>query len=435
MRLLYLTAGAAEMYCGSCLRDNALASAMKRRGHDVVLMPVYTPTTTDETNVSAPHVFFGGVSVFLEQHVPLFRYTPALLDRIWDSNAALRMASKRQIKVDPASLGGMTVSMLKGAGGYQRKEVDKMLRWLAHEPPFDAISLPFTLLIGLAKPLREALKAPVVCTLQGEDLFLENLPEPWRSESLDLIRRAVPHVDQFFSVSDAYVPFMADYLGIPRAKIVVVPLGISMEGHHVKTPSTTPPFTVGFFGRIAPEKGLLVLAEAYRRLRTRAGVPPTRLLAGGYMLDEHRPYLASVTALFNNAGLTGEFRYAGAPDRAGKIALLHEMDVMSMPATYDEPKGFTLLEAMANGVPVVQPDRGAFTEIVTRTGGGLLVAKDDPDALADGLFALLTDRPRAAALGRAGADGVRRHYTVDHMAGAAETAYANMRMAISGVRS
>ena len=85
MRLLYLTAGAAEMYCGSCLRDNALAAALLARGHDVVLTPIYTPTTTDEPNVSASRVFFGGVSVFLEQHVPLFRYTPAFLDQVWDS--------------------------------------------------------------------------------------------------------------------------------------------------------------------------------------------------------------------------------------------------------------------------------------------------------------------------------------------------------------
>src|SRR5262245_55404962 len=100
MRLLYLTAGAAEMYCGSCLRDNALASALLARGHDVLLTPIYTPTTTDERNVSDSRVFFGGISVFLEQHVPMFRHTPALLDRLWDSNAALKLASKRQIKVD-----------------------------------------------------------------------------------------------------------------------------------------------------------------------------------------------------------------------------------------------------------------------------------------------------------------------------------------------
>src|SRR5689334_13336946 len=175
MRLLYLTAGAAEMYCGSCLRDNALASALRTRGHDVLLAPVYTPTTTDERNVSDPHVLFGGVSVYLEQHIALFRHTPAFIDRLWDSNAILKLASKRQIKVDPAALGEMTVSMLQGTHGHQRKEIEKMLRWLRDLPRFDAVSLPFTLLIGLARPLREALNAPIVCTLQGEDLFLEQL--------------------------------------------------------------------------------------------------------------------------------------------------------------------------------------------------------------------------------------------------------------------
>jgi glycosyltransferase involved in cell wall biosynthesis len=291
MRLLHLTAGAAEMYCGSCLRDNALAASLIRRGHDVVLMPIYTPTTTDEPNVSAPHVFFGGVSVFLEQHVPLFRHTPAVLDRLWDSNAALRLASKKQIKVDPSALGSMTVSMLKGSDGYQSKEVAKLRRWLEHVPPFDVVNLPFTLLIGLARPLRDALKVPIACTLQGEDLFLNNLPEPHRTEAIALIRAAVPHVDLFLSVSEAYVPFMREFLAIPETKMAVVPLGISMDGHHTRTARSSPPYTIGYFGRIAPEKGLHLLAAAYRRLRGRANVPDTRLLAGGYLLNEHRPYL------------------------------------------------------------------------------------------------------------------------------------------------
>ena len=408
------------MYCGSCLRDNALATALLARGHDVLLQPIYTPTTTDEPNVSSPHVLFGGVSVFLEQHVPLFRYTPAFLDRLWDSNAALKLASKRQIKVDPHALGEMTVSMLRGVDGHQRKEVMKMLRWLQDQPKFDAVSLPFALLIGLARPLRDALKAPVVCTLQGEDLFLEGLPEPWRTEALKLIRASIDDVDLFISVSEGYVPFMSRYLGIPDSRIRVLPLGINMDGHTPKTVKEAPPYTVGFFGRIAPEKGLHVLADAYRRLRAKPGAPATRLLAAGYMLNEHRDYFAKVQADIRGWGFESEFRYAGAPDRAGKIACLQEMDVFSMPATYDEPKGHTLIEAMANGVPLVQPDRGSFTEIVRSTGGGLLVEKDNPDALADGLMTLLTDRPRAADLGRAAAAGVRRLYSVDVMAAAAE---------------
>jgi glycosyltransferase involved in cell wall biosynthesis len=433
LRLLYLTAGAADMYCGSCLRDNALASALLARGHDVVLAPVYTPTLTDERNVSRRRVFFGGISVYLEQYVPFFRRSPWLLDRIWDSGPMLRLASKRQIKVDPALLGGMTVSMLRGADGHQRKEVDKLLHWLRHEPRFDAISLPFTLLIGLAKPLRDALGVPIVCTLQGEDLFLENLHEPWKSESLDLIRRQVDHVDLFLPVSDYYRGFMSRYLGIPESKMTVVPIGISLGGYEPlrqvgRDFSPGDRKTVGFFGRIAPEKGLHVLVEAYHRLKRKTAMP-LRLVAGGYLGPEHREYFAGIDKRIDELGLRGEFTYAGSPDRAGKQRLLQSFDVMSMPATYDEPKGLSLLEAMAAGVPVVQPSRGSFPEIVEKTGGGLLVAPDDPDALAQGLMRVLTDPALAGELSQRGAIGVRAHYSVDVMTDAAEAAYGTLSAA------
>ncbi len=427
MRLLYLTAGAADMYCGSCLRDNALAAALKARGHDVVLMPIYTPTRTDEPNVSEPRVFFGGISVYLQQHVPLLRRTPAALDRLWDAPAVLRLASKRQIKVDPSLLGRMTVSMLRGVDGHQAKEVDKLAEWLAGEPRFDAVNLPFALLLGLARPLRERLGVPIACTLQGEDLFLEQLGEPWKADALALIRRAVADVDRFIAVSDYYRTFMTGYLGIDPSRIRTVPLGISMDGHAARPARQTPPYTIGYFARVAPEKGLHVLAEAYRRLRERMAGTPMRLLTAGYLLDEHRGYFADITRKMGQWGLGAEFRYAGSTDRAGKIALFHEMDVFSMPATYDEPKGLSVLEAMANGVPVVQPRRGAFPEIVERTGGGLLVPPDDPAALAAALEELLTDRTRAAALGTAGAAGVRRFYDVANMAGAAERVYEELK--------
>jgi len=390
-------------------------------------MPIYTPTRTDEPNVSEARVFFGGISVYLEQHVPFLRRTPALFDRLWDAPSVLRLASKRQITVDPSLLGRMTVSMLRGTEGYQAKEVEKLFEWLRGEPPFDVVNLPFALLIGLARPLRERLKVPVVCTLQGEDLFLEQLGEPWKADALGLIRRAVRDVDLFIAVSDYYRTFMTTYLGIDPERIRTVPIGISMEGHSPRPAKRAPPYTVGYFARVAPEKGLHVLAEAYRRLRERTPDVPTRLLVAGYLLDEHRGYFADVTRNMGQWKLGEEFRYAGSPDRAGKIALLHEMDVFSMPATYDEPKGMAVLEALANGVPVVQPARGAFPEIIERTGGGVLVPPDDPDRLAEALHALLTDRDRAAALGAAGASGVRRHYDVGHMAQRAESVYQELR--------
>ena len=72
----------------------------------------------------------------------------------------------------------MTVSMLRGEQGFQAKEIDKLLEWLRTEPRFDVINLPYALLLGLAEPLRRELKAPICCTLQGEDLFLDGLGEP-----------------------------------------------------------------------------------------------------------------------------------------------------------------------------------------------------------------------------------------------------------------
>jgi glycosyltransferase involved in cell wall biosynthesis len=376
-------------------------------------------------------VLFGGISVYLEQHVPFFRHTPAMLDRLWDSTAALKIASKRQIKVDPHVLGEMTVSMLKGVDGFQRKEIEKMIRWLRTEPRFDAVTLPFTLLISLARPLKDALGVPIACTLQGEDLFLDNLQDPWKSQSLELIRRHLTDVDLYIAVSEYYRTFMSRYLGLASDRIRTVPLGIRFDGHLPQPVRQTPPYTIGFFARIAPEKGLHVLADAYRRLRTMPGVPETRLVAGGYLLDEHRDYLAGVEQQFASWGLGSHFRYAGALDRAGKISLLQSFDVLSVPSVYHEPKGLFLLEAMANGVPVVQPAHGAFPEIIDRTGGGITVPSGDIDGLARALFDLLVDRDRAARLGQAGADGVRRHYGLDQMVGAAERAYEELKRASS----
>jgi glycosyltransferase involved in cell wall biosynthesis len=417
------------MYCGSCLRDNALAAALLARGHDVVLTPVYTPTRTDERNVSRAQVFFGGISVFLEQQVPLFRHTPRVFDRLWDAPWVIRLASKRQIKVDPASLGEMTVSMLRGERGFQAKEIAKLLQWLRSEPRFDVINLPYALLLGLAAPLRRELKAPICCTLQGEDLFLDGLGHEYRSESMSLIRAAMAHVDAFLPVSEYYRDYMAAYLGIPPEKMRLVPLGINMDGYGVRPAQRKPPFTIGYLARIAPEKGLHTLAEAYHLLRDRTKGEPARLVAAGYLPPEHQPYLEEIRNKMREWGLEAEFEYRGEVDRAQKTAFLQSLDVFSVPTTYAEPKGMFLLEAMANAVPVVQPRKGAFPEMVAKTGGGVIVEPDNPPALADAYLELWHNPDRATALGRAGAAGVREHYDVGRMAEAAESAYESVRSA------
>jgi glycosyltransferase involved in cell wall biosynthesis len=417
MRILSLTAGAARMYCGSCLRDNALAAELIRQGHDVTLLPFYTPTLTDEVNVSRQEqVFFGGISVYLEQHVPWYRHAPRFLDRMLDAPNVIKAFTSGSISVDARELGALTVSTLRGEDGHQRREIDKLLEFVAGEPRPDIVNVPYTLLIGLAKPLRRALGCPVVMTLQGEDLFLDALTEPYRTQALELVRGQIADVDMFIAVSDYYARYMRDYLAIPADKIRTGRLGVNVGDLSMTTRRGRDPFTVGYFARIAPEKGLHNLADAYRILRHERGLPPSRLLAAGYLPPEHKPYLEGIAEGLRAAGLGDEFVYRGTVERARKVQFFHDIDVLSVPSGYREPKGLYLLEAMACGVPVVQPGHGAFPEMVERTGGGLLARSEAGADVADALYDLWQDPARAAELGRRGAAGVRQHYTVTHMA-------------------
>jgi len=417
------------MYCGSCLRDNAFATELMARGHDVTLLPLYTPTNPDEPNVSRHRVLFGGISIYLQQHLALFRMTPRFLDRLWDSPAVIAAFASRSISTDPKLLGDLTISMLEGDRGVLRKEFDKLLEWLADEPVPDVVNLPNSLLIGLAAPIRKALGRPICCTLQGEELFLDGLIEPYRSKAIDLIRGQIRDVDRFIAVSDWYAPMMSQLLAIPAAKMSVVPLGINLNGYQRRHPDDGV-FRVGYFARISPEKGLLPLAKAYALLRRREGAAPMRLEAAGFMSAAHQSYLDEVKQTLGAAGVGSEFTYHGAVDRERKIDFLRTLSVLSVPTPYDEPKGVFLLEAMATGVPVVQPRRGSFTEIVHNTGGGILVAPDDPQALADGLHEMWSNPDRRNALGVAALDGVRRHYAIQRAAEIQLDVYESLAAAV-----
>ena len=425
MKILSITAGAAGMYCGSCLRDNALAVELLARGHDVTLLPLYTPTNPDETNVSRDRVLFGGISVYLQQHAAFFRNTPRFLDRLWDAPGVIRSLASRSISIDPKELGDLTVSMLEGDRGVLRKEFDKLRAWLADEPVPDVVNLPNSLLISLAKPLRHVLERPICCTLQGEDLFIDELVEPYRANAIDLIRRQAGEVDRFIAVSDYYVAPMARLLAVDPDRIDVVPLGINLDGYEPRRGGDEV-FRVGYFARIAPEKGLHVLAEAYPIFRRRTGGAPVRFEAAGYMSRAHQAYLDGVKHGLERAGVGNDFTYHGAIDRTAKLAFLRTLDVLSVPTPYDEPKGVFLLEAMASGVPVVQPRRGSFPEIVERTGGGLLVEPDNPELLAEALYKLWNDRALAQNLGERGAMGVRAHYSIQRSTDRLLDVYKNM---------
>ena len=183
IRIAYLTAGAAGMYCGACLHDNTLAAALTRLGVDIQLIPTYTPIRTDEQNVSVDRVFFGGINVYLQQKSGLFRWLPAVLDRFLDQPWLLRWATARSSAIDPRFLGDLAVSMLRGEHGYQRKEVRRLCRYLASDVQPNLVVLTNMLIGGCIPELKRTLRAPVLVTLQGDDAFLEYLPEPHKTRT------------------------------------------------------------------------------------------------------------------------------------------------------------------------------------------------------------------------------------------------------------
>ncbi len=416
MKIAYIAAGAGGMYCGSCLHDNTLAAAIQRAGHPIALIPTYTPLRTDEDNVSVGRVFFGGLAVYLREKVPLLRAAPMWLDRVLNRPRLLTWLSKYRDYTDARELGALTVSILQGERGHQRKELEELADWLATAYRPDVVHLTNSLFAGLARELKRRLNVPVVCSFQGEDLFLQQLPEPYREQARHLIRERAADVDAFIATSEYYASFMADYLAVPRHQIEVVYLGINLDGHgneELRLRKVDP--VVGYLARICPEKGLHLLVEAFEEVR-RAFPGGVQLKVAGYLAKKDAPYLRSLVERIERRGWREDFEYVGEVDRLGKIVFLNSLDVLSVPTVYRESKGLFVLEALANGVPVVQPRHGLFPEILRATGGGRLVEPNSPGALAEELVRLLQDAALREHLGRHGQQAVRARFGAETMA-------------------
>lgn len=412
MRIAFITSGAAGMFCGSCMRDNALVSALIEQGHDALLIPTFTPIRTDDPDVSEGRLFYGGINVYLEQKSWLFRHTPRFVDWLFNRPWLVKWAARQAVQADYGQLADLTESMLKGDHGLQRKELAKLTDWLKTEVRPEGVILTNALLSGLVPGVKQALGVPVLVTLQGDDVFLDALPAEARNRCLALIRGNDRSIDGYIATSRFYAEYMANYLGIDRGKIDVVYPGISLKGHGGPAdPEPARPPTVGFFARLAPEKGFHNLVDAFIRLRQRPDAPPAKLKAAGWLGPQHRGYLDTQRDKLQQAGLLADFEHVDCPDHGSKVRFLRSLDVLSVPTQFLEPKGLYVLEAWANGVPVAQPRHGSFPELIEATGGGVIVEPGDPAALADKLAELLHSPDRRAEMGRRGADGVTKKFT------------------------
>ncbi|MGD9646913.1 MAG: glycosyltransferase family 4 protein [Pirellulales bacterium] len=430
MRIVYVAAGAGGMLCGTCLHDNTLAAALRAAGHDMLLLPTYTPLRTDEASQSEGRVFFGGINVYLQQKLALFRHTPWFFDRLLDSPALIDWLASRSTSVDASRLGDLTVSMLAGEHGHQRKELEKLLQWLEALPAADVIHLSNSMLLGMVPELRRRLRVPIVCSLSGEDIFLERLVEPHYSAARRLLRERARDADRFVALNRYFADYMSEYLEVDRDKIDVIPHGLNLAGHGRRggvAEQTSPARTIGYLARICPEKGFHLLVEAFYRLAADDRLPGLKLRVAGYLGGGDRPYFDRIVAEVNRRGLADRFEYVGEVDRQGKIDFLHSLDVMSVPTVYRESKGLSILEALANGVPVVQPAHGAFPELIADTAGGLLFEPENVAQLADRIAQLLLDDELRARCGAAGELAIHERYHQAGMAAAHARMYERLR--------
>jgi glycosyltransferase involved in cell wall biosynthesis len=418
MKIAYIAAGAAGMYCGTCIHDNTLAAALIRKGHDVALIPTYTPIRTDETDVSIDHVFYGGINVYLEQKFSLFRHTPWPIDELLNRPAMLNWLSRFSASTSAKDLGALTVSVLQGEEGRQKKELEKLVKWLKDSYRPDIVELTNSMFVGFAREMKKALGVPILCALQGEDIFLDGLIEPYKSQSLQLLQERALDIDGFIAPCQYYADFMGQYLNVPAEKIHVVRLGLNLEGHGQQRSGVghEPPFVIGYLARICPEKGLHLLVDAFYQLTKQLGADKIRLKVAGYLGKGDEPYFEELRQRIDAWGLTDAFEHWGEVNRNQKIEFLNSLDVLSVPTVYKEPKGLFVLEALANGVPVVLPRHGGFPEWVAETRGGILVEPESPEALAEGLLQLMNDSNERETLGRQGKEAVHRSFNDDVMA-------------------
>ncbi len=424
MKIAYIAAGAGGMYCGSCIHDNALAAALQKLGHEVALIPTYTPLRTDEENVTRAEIFYGGINVYLEQKFSWFRRSHPLLERMLNSRALLNWAASFSASTDARDLGALTVSVLQGEEGRQQKELAHLVAWLRDSYQPDLVQLTNSMFVGFVRELKRELHVPVLCAMQGEDIFLEDLPEPYKSQALQLLRERAQDVDGFIATSHYYAAFMTEYLAVPAEKIHVVKLGINLNGHgQSASRNGATPFVIGYLARICPEKGFHLLVEAFHLLTQKLGRNVIRLKVAGYLGKRDQKYFEAQVKRIEAWGLQEAFEYHGEVDRQQKINFLSSLQVFSVPTLYKESKGLSILEAQANGVPVVQPRHGLFPEVLAATQGGLLFEPESAQALANGILELYHDPSLRAKLGQQGQAAIRREFSDVKMAEATLEVY------------
>ena len=415
MKIIQITPGSGDnFYCENCLRDQALLRTLNAQGHHIKMVPLYLPIKVDSPNISmdAP-IFYGGVNVYLQQKVGLFRRTPRWVDSVFDNRALLSQVSRKAGMTSSRELGETTLSMLKGEDGHQVKELDRLVEWLSRDinKP-DVIILSNVLLGGLAAALRKRLQVPVVCLLQDEEAFIDALGEPYSKEAWDLLRKCCQDMDALIAVSRSYADRIAPRLDLDENRLHTLYMGIDIDEYQ---PADSPPArpTIGFLSRMCFERGLDTLVDTFILLKQNPELKTCQMQISGGKSQADESFLRIVRRRLETAGVAEDVAFM--PEFLGekRRQWLKELTVMCVPEKEEAAYGLFALEAQAAGVPIVVPRIGIFPELIELTGGGVLVEINSPRFFSTVLSPLLLDPGSAHELGQKGRRGIEEHFNVE----------------------
>lgn len=425
MKIVYVVPGFGNtFYCENCFRDGAFIKELSSRGHDVALAPMYIPVAGAAIDPATP-VFFGAVNVYLKEKFSIFRRSPSWLERLFNAPFMLSLASSQSGSTRVRGLEGMTLSVLKGESGNQAKELARLITWLRDVGKPDVVHLSNALLLGLAPAIRAKTKARVVCSLQDEDTWVNEMEPPLDTEAWNIMREQAAHVDAFIAVSRTFGRAMQKKLSIPPSKMHVSYIGVPTKSYRRSALPDTP--VIGYLSRLTPSLGLDILVKAFITLKKDPRFARARLRITGGLTGDNKKFVDDLKRTMTRAGVIDDVDIIPDAYRDDPYGFLSSLTVLSVPVPGGEAFGTYMIEAFASGVPVVQPAEGAFPEIIRASGAGVLYAPNSPDALMRALASLLSDRKRHLRLSDAGVRAAKKHFDVAVMAASVERVYRKVR--------
>ncbi|MFC1560889.1 glycosyltransferase family 4 protein [Candidatus Latescibacterota bacterium] len=417
MKIAHIVPGSGgTFYCQNCMRDNELIKALHTLGHDVHMVPLYLPVSLeDHWNSDEIPIFYGAINIYLKEKLPLYRHAPMWLEKIFDSQPLLRFAAKKSGSTRAGGLEEMTISMLLGEDGRQATELDHLIKYLEREIKPDVVHLSNALLLGLTHRLKNDLGIKVICSLQDENEWIDLMSDEYQKKVWNLMAERASEVDMFVTSSKYYAEKSQDLLNIPPEKIRVVYGGIDLDGYEISSLPFDPP-VMGYLCRMSEYYGLGIVIDAFIRLKQEEQFSDLKLyLTGGYTGDD-KIFVNEMIKKICQHGFERDIRIFGKFDRENRIRFMKSLTVLSVPVPKGEAFGAYQVEALAAGVPIVQPNAGGYPEFITATGGGIIYEPNDAENLAETLVLLLNNPDWVRALGTQGRKAVLEKYSMDDMA-------------------